>query len=1012
MLAPAHHSAFTLTLDGQPSDLNVLGFKGDEAISKPYLFELELVGERADLDLERLLHRPAFLAFDTQGHGVHGHILRIAQGACGKRLTRYTVGLVPRLAYLEHSRHQRIFQHKSVPQIIARVLEGHGIGADAYVFRLSGAYPAREYCVQFGETDLAFVQRLCAELGIHYHFQHAPDGHLLVFGDDQTFFVRAEQPMRYAPDAGLAAEMPGIQQFVVQLDTRTTQVNLRDYNFRKPRLTLESAAAHTLRPVLEDQGYPGHFTDRTHGKRLAQRALERHRRDCRQARGSGDQPGLASGRFLQLAGHPRQEWNDLWLVTAVTHTGWQPQVLEESADATVSDDVAQGYHHEFVATPWDVIFRPDLPEPRKPIPGLQNAVVTGPVDSEIHCDEYGRVKVQLPWDRDGDYNEHSSCWLRVASGWAHKRYGAVLIPRVGMEVLVGFVNGDIDTPVVLGCLANAATPVPLDLPADKTRSVFRSQSSPGGGGYNELRIDDRKGAEEIYLRAQRDWTQHILNDQHVQVDNLRRVSVGGESRHELHGEEQRTTHGNRLTVLNQDDHLTVAGSQQTLAGRTLQMGAGQNIIIDAGANVTIQAGGQWITLSAGGIFSSTPIQVGGAPAAAATPLMPGASQVLQTPPPVALSGAQLSSLKRNAPFCEVCEPCDEGPCALPPAGNPPRTAAAQPSSVEPGFHIVRHAMSRDALEASLFESPATAVLERFRSLNPQLTQQVRPGQLVVLSDPQNSQCTREDALLMEAARAVNAALAPLSDDEAAFMVEHQEVIGAFLAQSSTAVGVGASMLGKHLGDIKDTLGSLERLHVETFQKNGRLQGAEFFGQRKALLQKLDDGLGPLVKKGLGIPEHPKLKHALGISSRSLVHHWSKAGTSGGIPGYATHIQGVARASQYIKYGGYVGIALGASASALKVQEICRVGDEAACRKVKYVEGGSFFGTVVGGAMGNAFSLAAAAPLCIAIGVGTAGVGGVVCGVVVVGAGTAVGGSIGANAGSSIADLIREGVSDG
>jgi type VI secretion system secreted protein VgrG len=324
-------------------------------------------------------------------------------------------------------------------------------------------------------------------------------------------------------------------------------------------------------------------------------------------------------------------------------------------------DMRQGYSNHFVATPWDVVFRPPL-APRRPMTGYQNAVVTGPADSEIHCDEYGRVKVQLAWDRHGEHNEHSSCWLRVASGWAHDRYGAVLIPRVGMEVLVGFVNGDMDMPVVVGCLANAATPVPLNLPADKTRSILRSQSSPGGGGYNELRIEDRKGAEEIYLRAQRDWTQHVLHDHQVQVDNRRRITVGGESHHELQGEEQRITHGNRLTELKQDDHLAVGGSQQVRAEQVIQIGAGQSVVIDAGASVTIQAGGQSITLSAAGIFSSAAIQLGGAPAPAAAPLLPGLQDKVLAVIPAPLSRVQIASLKRSAPFCEECERCKSGQC--------------------------------------------------------------------------------------------------------------------------------------------------------------------------------------------------------------------------------------------------------------------------------------------------------------------------------------------------------------
>ncbi|VVN46115.1 Actin cross-linking toxin VgrG1 [Pseudomonas fluorescens] len=665
MFAPANQPAFTLTLDGEPSELKVFEFHGAETLSQPYCFDLELVSEQPDLDLESLLHRQVYLGFDEQGHGIHGLVYRVAQGDSGRRLTRYQIQLVPQLAYLQHSSHQRIFQHKTVPQIVALVLAEQGLHADQFEFHLSGDYPEREYCVQFGESDLAFIQRLCAEQGIHYHFRHSPERHLLVFGDDQTVFAQPDQPTPYRPGSGMVADTPAIKRFVVQLATRTTAVNLRDYDFCKPNLVLESGVAGAQSPRLEEQGYPGHFSGRPHGKYLAQRVLERHRSDYRIARGSGDDPALVCGHFLRLTGHPRDAWNDLWLVTQVIHEGKQPQVLEEAATEVAGGDFRQGYRNEFVASPWDVIFRPPLPEQARPtLAGYQNAVVTGPVDSEIHCDEYGRVKVQLAWDRLGEHNDHSSCWLRVASGWAHDRYGAVLIPRVGMEVLVGFVNGDMDMPLVMGCLPNAATAVPLDLPADKTRSIFRSQSSPGGGGYSELRIEDRKGAEEIYLRAQRDWTQHVLHDQRVEVDNQRRIRVGGESHHELQGEEQRITHGNRLIELKQDDHLVVGGSQQMRAGQTIQIGAGQSVVIDAGASVTIQAGGQSITLSAGGIFSSVPIQLGGGPAPAAVPLMPGIQEKLLAIIPAPLSLVQVASLKRSAPFCEECERCKNGQCDI------------------------------------------------------------------------------------------------------------------------------------------------------------------------------------------------------------------------------------------------------------------------------------------------------------------------------------------------------------
>ncbi|WP_392893639.1 type VI secretion system tip protein VgrG [Pseudomonas migulae] len=637
MFALANQPRFTLTVDGDQNELKVLEFSGREAISQPYRFDLELVSERPDIELESLLNRQAFLSFDGQGSGVHGQICRVGQGETGHRLTHYQLTLVPRLTYLDQRINQRIFQHKSVPVIIAQILEEHGIQRDAFEFQLGSNYSDREYCVQYAESDLAFIQRLCAELGIHYHFQHSPEGHRLVFGDDQSVFPLIEKQATFLPDSGMAAETPAINSFNVRLEARTTAVALRDYDFRKPGLQLESRIDNEQVPALEDYQFPGQFTDREHGKDLARRALERHNADYRQAEGWGDETALVSGHFLRLTEHPRQAWNDLWLITGIKHHGRQPQVLEELASSDESDDF-QGYRNTFLATPWDVSFRPPhIGKPRAP--GYQSAVVTGPTDSEIHCDAYGRVKVQLAWDRDGKRNEHSSCWLRVATGWAHDDYGVGLIPRVGMEVLVGFVDADVDKPLVMGCLPNGAKSIPLNLPADHTRSIFRSQSSPGGGGYSELRIEDRKGAEEIYLRAQRNWTQHVLNDVHVQVDHQRSTVIAANDNLHVRG----------------DRHVRV-NSQTLKASGEFHASAGQQIVIDGGASATIQAGGHWINIGPAGIFSSVPIQLGGAPMQA--------MGVAASPRTLfALSAAQILSLKSDAPFCEECERCKDGVCA-------------------------------------------------------------------------------------------------------------------------------------------------------------------------------------------------------------------------------------------------------------------------------------------------------------------------------------------------------------
>ncbi|TSB06491.1 type VI secretion system tip protein VgrG, partial [Pseudomonas aeruginosa] len=570
---------------------------------------------------------------------------------------------------------QRIFQHLTVPQIVALILEEHGILADAYRFQLGTRYPEREYCVQYDESDLHFVQRLCAEEGIHFHFRHSAEAHLLVFGDDQTVFPRLGRPTAYVHDSGLVADEPVIKRFSLRLASRTTRTTRRDYDFEKPRLLLEAgnrpAADAPAEPDLEDYDYPGRFVDRQRGKLLSQRALERHRADRRLGEGVSDQPLLVSGHFLEIAEHPRAEWNDLWLLSEVFHEGKQPQVLEENVTSDTSastDDFQQGYRNRFLATPWEVFFRPPLEHPKPRVLGSQTVVVTGPPGEEIHCDRYGRVRVQFHWDREGQGDDKSSCWLRVASGWAGNGYGGIVIPRVGMEVLVDFLEGDPDQPLVSGCVYHAAHPVPYELPANQTRSVFKSLSSPGGGGYNELRIEDRKGQEQIFVHAQRDWDENIEHDQKIRVGHERHDTVEANSYSEFKAEEHHTVRGERKVELKADDHLTVGDSQHVKlgraylakAGREIHLKAGQKMVIEADSELTVKAGGSFIRLDASGIAISGPlarINAGGAPGSGSgiaikMPLTPGAADadVAGRPLQPANAGLHASDPKQNGEY--------------------------------------------------------------------------------------------------------------------------------------------------------------------------------------------------------------------------------------------------------------------------------------------------------------------------------------------------------------------------
>lgn len=671
MFAPANAAQFTLTIPGVRNDFKVLAFEGTETISALYSIHIDLVSEYPNFDLESLLSQPAFLQFGHNGEGMHGRIENVVVGESGKRLTRYHLTLVPALHYLQFSHDHRIFQNLTVPQIITRVLKRHGIQTDVFTFHVSTSVE-REFCTQYGETDFEFVQRLCAEDGIVWHHQHSPESHLLVFTDDQVFFPTLGATP-YRQNAGMVAEHPVVHRFAMGFSTRTSTVTHRDYDLERPSLLLESRFTAEFTPELEDYRYPLLMKTEKHGKQLVRQALERHRSDYQLAEGKSNQPTLRSGYLFDLTEHPRTTCNGMWLLVSLHHEGKEPQSLEEAfvSDDPPADGFTQGYRNSFSAIPSDVLYRPPL-RPRKPVLVCQTARVTGPPGEEIFCDEYGRVRVELPWDRAELNSEKSSCWLRVASSWAGAGFGAVTIPRVGMEVVVTFQEGDPDQPLITGCVVNKVTSVAHQLPENKTRTVLRSQSSPRSGGYNELSIEDRAGQEKISLRAQRDIEQLILNDSHSLINNDRFEQVDNNSTSLIKGKELHTTQGMRSTVIGGDELITISGNSSMTSAGSLVIQAGQqahvtatNVVIDAGMSLTLTAGGHHIVINAGGIFSSVPIVEGGAPLAGIQPL-----QALQAPartanavianPMSIVAGAR----QQAADYCPLCEACLAGQCSI------------------------------------------------------------------------------------------------------------------------------------------------------------------------------------------------------------------------------------------------------------------------------------------------------------------------------------------------------------
>ncbi|HWT69592.1 MAG TPA: PAAR domain-containing protein [Pseudomonas sp.] len=331
-------------------------------------------------------------------------------------------------------------------------------------------------------------------------------------------------------------------------------------------------------------------------------------------------------------------------------------------------------------------------------------------------------------------------------------------------------------------------------------------------------------------------------------------------------------------------------------------------------------------------------------------------------------------------------------------------ASAEPQ--EPGFYVVPTSMTREALETTLFDTRDAAVMNKFNALNPGLGD-VKAGSMIVLSDPNSSSCTYQEAQLMQAAEQVKAALDPLTPDEADFMFLHAAEIASFTGQTSTWLGVSAAVMEQHLNRMRDTLLAMERLHQDTYRQHGHLRSPQFFAERASLLSQLDAQLlnSTRLRSHTTLGDHPKLKTALGISSRSLVHRWDKAGGPGQIPGYATHVDATSRAAKYMKTGGHIAIGLGAVSSLLAIQEVCNGGSQEACEKIWFTEGGKFAGSTVGGSLGAKFGQAVSKSACVAL--KRTPVGRVICDLIGTGGGAWTGATVGEGGGEQIGELLYE-----
>ena len=673
--------SFRLKVDGLADDtLVVREYQGVESLSdKPldngqtcygFRYEIKLASRQSTLKAVQLVDKPAQLEMLRDGlvvQRVHGITRQFSKGEIGHHHTFYSLTLVPALERLSLRHNSRIFQLKTVPEILSVLLQEMGI--NDYAFSLKREATQREFCVQYRETDLDFLHRLAAEEGLVYSVMHEEGKHTLFFSDDSQSLPKHGEPIPYNVLSGGVMDSPYVSNLTQRTQTEASHSELCDYSFKKPSYSF-AQQAQGIEMDYQQATYnhfdaPGRFKDDVNGKAFNQIRLQYLRREAHTATGESNHPALQAGYKFDLQEHLDESANREWLVVEAHHQGKQPQALEEEGGSG-----ATTYNNQFTLIPATITWRA-TPKTKPQTDGPCMAHVVGPDGEEIFCDEHGRVKLHFPWDRYSNGDEHSSCWVRVSQGWAGSQYGMMAIPRIGHEVIVSFLNGDPDQPIVTGRTYHASNKAPYTLPDNKTKTVLRSETHQGEG-FNELSFEDQAGQEKIYLHAQEDYealvlndaTSHIKHDSHLTVDNDQFSHIKNNQHLTVGGESREAVQGNRTLIINGSLHVKSGQVWVNEAGDEIHIKAGQKVVIEAGSEITVKAGGSFVKVDPAGVHLSgagVNLNSGGSAGNGSgfsgdLPLLPGELELQKSPaPPQTISyQALLRSEEARMPAVKVC----------------------------------------------------------------------------------------------------------------------------------------------------------------------------------------------------------------------------------------------------------------------------------------------------------------------------------------------------------------------
>jgi type VI secretion system secreted protein VgrG len=673
---------------------------GTEELGRLFRYDLELLSEDDGIAMDDLLGSPMSIRAAHGGSGdtaryFHGMVSRFSLAGYEGRLAVYRAELRPWFWFLTRTADCRIFQDQSVPDIAAEIFREHGFSD--FENRCTETYAARVYCVQYRETDFDFISRLFEQEGIYYYFTHEQDKHTLVLADS----ISGHSPCPVSPlpyqvgeVAGTAADAGCVQRWLIEKNVRPGAYAHTDYDFVKPRADLAANAttqrdyAHAKFEVFD---YPARANERDLSDTYSRRRIEELQTDYEEASGDTNCRSLSTGCLFELEGFPRDDQNREYLVKSIAY-----EMALGDYQASGSSAAEEIFQVSFRAMDSGETFRAASITPKPRVEGPQTAMVVGKQGEEIWTDEYGRVKVRFHWDREGEADENSSCWIRVAQVHAGKGWGGMTVPRIGQEVIVDFLEGDPDRPIITGRVYNDEAMPPYALPANATMTAFKSNSSKGGGGFNEIRLEDKKGSEQFFVHAEKNQDVRVKNDAFEWIGNERHLIVKkdqlelieGDKHQEVKGDQNEKIGGTVSMNAGMDLQQKVGMNHALDAGMEVHVKAGMNVIIEAGMSITLKAGGGFIVVGPAGVtISGTPVLINSGGSAGSgsgcSPDVPKApleaadaepGSVNQPPQAVRaaapepeelkpLQHAQAETLARaqqdGAPFCEKCEEARE-----------------------------------------------------------------------------------------------------------------------------------------------------------------------------------------------------------------------------------------------------------------------------------------------------------------------------------------------------------------